>query len=187
VLWLLEEMGLAADMRIVSVARLDGSEGRDPMNPHPEGKVPLLVHDGVEIWETSAILTYLTDLFPEKGLGVPVGDPKRGEFLSWMSWYGSVMEPVLILAAAEISHPYLTASLRGVPEVNARLNHALADKPYLMGDHFTVADLICQSPYAWFTEALPDIPVIRDWVARCQARPARLRSSDRDAALRAAA
>ena len=189
VLWLLEELGGKAeiDVRTVTIPRVDGSGGRDSANPHPEGKVPLLVHDGVEIWETAAILTYLTDLYPEAGLGVPVGHPDRGRFLSWMSWYGSVMEPVLILAAAGIEHPYFTASLRGVPEVNARLSNALKDRPFLMGDTFTVADLICQSPYAWFREALPEFPDIQAWFERCQARPANQRAVARDAELMAAA
>jgi glutathione S-transferase len=189
VLWLAEELGPEAgiEIRTVSIPRMDGSGGRDPANPHPEGKVPLLVHDGVEIWETSAILTYLTDLFPEAGLGIPQGHPLRGPFLSWMSWYGSVMEPVLILAAAGIEHPYFTAAVRGVPELNARLATALKDKPFLLGNNFTVADLICQSPYAWFREALPEDPAIRAWFDRCQARPANQRANARDAELMAGA
>ncbi|MCY0152754.1 glutathione S-transferase [Hoeflea alexandrii] len=68
---LLIELGVLdqVDVRIVTVTRQDGSGGADPSNPHPEGKVPLLVHDGVELWESNAIIVYLTDLFAEKGLG----------------------------------------------------------------------------------------------------------------------
>ncbi len=50
------------DIRIVSITHSDGTGEHDPNNPHPEGKVPLLVHDGVEIWESNAIILYLTDL-----------------------------------------------------------------------------------------------------------------------------
>ena len=41
-------MGVSDRMetRLVTIPRVDGSGGRDPSNPHPEGKVPLLVHDG---------------------------------------------------------------------------------------------------------------------------------------------
>jgi len=38
-------------IEIVDIARGDGSGRKDPQNPHPEGKVPLLVHDGVVIWK----------------------------------------------------------------------------------------------------------------------------------------
>lgn len=34
----------------------------------PSGKVPVLIHDGLTIWESLAILEYLVDLFPEKGI-----------------------------------------------------------------------------------------------------------------------
>ena len=34
----------------------------------PSGQVPVLYHDGSVIWETLAILEYLTELFPEKQL-----------------------------------------------------------------------------------------------------------------------
>ncbi len=71
-------------------------------------------------------------------------------------------------------------------EVTARLTEALTDHPYLVGDRFTAADLICHSPYAWFQDAVPDVPVMRDWIARCQARPSQMRMRDFDAQAMAA-
>jgi glutathione S-transferase len=35
---------------------------------NPVGKVPVLVHDGLAIWDTLAIAEYLAELFPEKNL-----------------------------------------------------------------------------------------------------------------------
>lgn len=153
-------------VQIVSIPRQDGSGKRDPLNPHPEGKVPLLVHEGVEIWESSAIMLYLTDLFPEAGLGVPHGDPRRGRYLSWLSWYGGVMEPVILTSHMGIEHPALDATFRGVPEMTARLSNALEQGPWLMGDQMTAADLLVASPFLWFTESLPDDLAIREWVGR---------------------
>lgn len=184
VIWLLEELGNPdVAIEVVDIHRaMTDSGSPDRHNPHPEGKVPLLVHNGVQVRETNAILCYLTELFPEKGLGVPPGDPKRGEFLAWMAWYGNVMEPVLIATAAGLEHEFLRVSLRGMPEVCARLETALSGRPFLLGDRFTVADLICQSPFAFFPERLPESQDVRDWVARCQARPANARAAERDAA-----
>ena len=99
-----------------------------------------------------------------------------------MTWYGSVMEPVLILEAAGVSHAWITAAIRGHAEVAARLHAALQRGPWLLGDRFSAADLLCHSPYAWFKDATPDDPLIRDWVARCQARPALQRAKALDAA-----
>jgi glutathione S-transferase len=179
---LAEEMGIDLPVHPVRIPRQDGSGGRDPANPHPEGKVPLLVHDGVPIRESAAIMLYLTDLFPEAGLGVPPGDPQRGAYLGWLFWYGNVMEPVYVHQVAGLSHPVLSTTFRGVPEAVERIFEALRDgRPYLLGERYTAADLIVASPYAWFTEATPSEPAIRDWVRRCTERPAAARAAARDA------
>jgi glutathione S-transferase len=44
--WLLEELGADHEIHYCDIARMDGSGGRDPANPHPDGKVPALIHDG---------------------------------------------------------------------------------------------------------------------------------------------
>ena len=159
------------DIRIVGIRRHDGSGGADPSNPHPEGKVPLLVHDGVEIWESNAIILYLTDLFAAKRLGRPMGDKDRGSYLSWLAWYGNIVEPVLVFTAAGLSHPYLNATFRGAPEVAARLTAQLEKTPFLMGSEFSAADLLLVSPYTWMPQATPDVEVVRDWIERCESRP----------------
>lgn len=152
------------DIRVVTIPRQDGSGARDPANPHPEGKVPVLVHDGVEIWESAAIILCLTDLFPDAGLGEPAGDPQRGRYLSWLAWYGSVIEPVLVLSYIGVEHPALQATFRGMDQIAARLSAALADDPWLMGSRYTAADLLLASPFHWFPDATPDDPAIKDWV-----------------------
>lgn len=186
---LLDELGVTdeADIMVVTIPRQDGSGGSDPKNPHPEGKVPLLVHDGTDIWESPAIILYLTDLFPAAGLGPVIGDPQRGTYLSWLAYYGGVVEPVMVLQAAGLQHPYLEATFRGIDQVTARLEAALAHGPYLIGDRFSAVDLLLCSPFTWFPEATPDVPVIREWVARCEARPSAARIADYDAQVMAAA
>lgn len=72
-------------IEIVDITRSDGSGRKDLKNPHPEGKVPLLEHDGVFIWESIAIIQYLTDLFPQKKMAPAPGDPQRGRYLSWLA------------------------------------------------------------------------------------------------------
>ena len=57
------------DVKTVTVPRQDSGGGPDATNPHPEKKVPALVHDGELIRETSAIMVYLTDHF-KRSLGL---------------------------------------------------------------------------------------------------------------------
>ena len=186
---LIDEMGIQDRVKIepVSIVRMDGSGHHDAANPHPEGKVPLLIHDGVMIRESGAIIQYLTDMFPDAGLGRPVGHAQRGEYVSWLYWYGAVMEPVLIFDVLKISQPGLPYTFRGHDEVVARLRVALQTRPYLLGDSYSAADLLVQSPYSWLKDATPDDPAIRDWVARCAARPSVARTLASDAVLMAQA
>lgn len=175
ILALLKELNALdrVEIRRVSIPRIDGTGQADPANPHPEGKVPVLVHDGVMVRETTAIALYLTDLFPAAGLGPKVGESQRGAYLSWLAWYGDVMEPVYVLNAAGFAHPIAQATFRGIPEIEARLTETFADgRQWLLGDRYSAADLIVHSPYGFFPDAVPADPNVRDWVQRCLARPA---------------
>ncbi|WP_026597252.1 glutathione S-transferase family protein [Methylobacterium sp. 77] len=156
-------------IEIVTIPRQDGSGHRDAGNLHPEGKVPYLVHDGVAIWESSAIMLYLADLFPKAGLGIPPGHPQRGAYLSWFAWYSGVVEPVMLLEAIGVSHPAIASTFRSGAEVRRRLAAALAEGPFLFGDRFTAADMLLHSPYAWFGK--PGEPILDAWIERCMARP----------------
>jgi glutathione S-transferase len=181
---LILELGVEDQINIqtVTVARNDGSGGADPNNPHPEGKVPILDHDGTLIRETTAIALYLTDLFPKAGLGPTVGDPLRGAYLSWLAWYSGVLEPVLVHQAAGLEHPFLTATFRGFDEAAAHLNAALKPGPWLLGDRFSAADIVIHSPFSWFPEAVGGHPKISEWVARCAERSAAQAVLKQDAA-----
>lgn len=174
ILVLIEEMGLAdrIDQREVTVARPDGSGGPDRRNPHPEGKVPYLTDGADHVRERGAIIAYLTDRFPEAGLGRPVGHPQRGAYLSWLFYYQGVMEPVLVLDWARIEHPVLHATFRDLKAVFARLSEALDGQPYLLGEDYSAVDLLLSSPFQWLPEAMPKQPALRAWIARCADRSA---------------
>ena len=171
---LILELGVADKVKTVEVTipRQDGSGARDPKNPHPEGKVPYLTDGEDHVRERAAIILYLTDRFPKAGLGRPVGDAQRGRYLSWLIWYQGVLEPVTILNWAKLDHPAVKASLRDYDTALQRLDEVLGRQPYLLGDDFSAADLLCAGPFAWFGDQMPATPAIRDWVARCMDRPA---------------
>lgn len=184
ILALVEEMGIAdrIDVVEVTVARQDGSGGPDPRNPHPEGKVPYLTDGEDHVRERGAIVAYLTDKFPEAGLGRPVGHPQRGAFLSWLFYYQGVMEPVLVLDWAKIEHPAFHATFRDLDGVFARLSETLDGQPYLLGEDYSAIDLLLSSPFHWLPDALPAQPSIQDWVWRCADRPALKAITERERA-----
>lgn len=170
---LLDEMGTRdrVNIRAVTIPRRDGTGARDAANPHPEGKVPVLVDGDEVITESNAIMLYLTDTLGDGRVGPRHGEAGRGTYLSWLAWYGNVVEPVMVTAAAGIDHPFITSSFRGQAEIAARLAASLKGRPFLMGNHPTAADILLASPFLFFPDFTPDVPVIRDWVKRCGTLP----------------
>ena len=183
---LIDELGAPVEIREVTIPRMDGSGGRDPANPHPEGKVPYLIDGDEHVRERGAIILYLTDKFPEGGMGPLPGQPGRGAYLSWLSYYQGVIEPVLILDYAKLSHPAIHAAIRESATMFDRLAEALQKGPWLLGERYSAADLLCSGPFQWLPDFLPDNALIRDWVRRCAERPAAQRTQARDDAARAA-
>ncbi|MNL52504.1 hypothetical protein D3C87_1756880 [compost metagenome] len=98
-----------------------------------------------------------------------------------------MVEPVLIVEAAGLSHPYLQFTFRSSTEMAHRLETALTASPYLMGDEFSATDLLLYSPFAWFPEATPDVPAVKAWIERCAARPSMQWAADFDASAQVAA
>jgi len=71
-------------------------------------------------------------------------------------------------AAADEAERALAAPLRV-------LDAAVAAKPYLLGDHFTIADLNVASILSWARQARVDLsafPRVAAWLRNCHDRPA---------------
>jgi glutathione S-transferase len=174
IVWLLEELGVPYQMRVVDIRRADGSGTRDAHNPHPHGKVPALDHDGHTVFETAAIALYLTDLFPEKGLGPKIGDPNRGEYLSWLAYRPGVLEPALMMRRLNVTH--VTGAMGWAPadDVEALLNRTLAMREYLIGDRFSAADIVVGGAIHYMTmfKVMNETDVLKAYTARITARPA---------------
>jgi glutathione S-transferase len=182
-LWLLEELGLPHDVRYVTIARQDGSGGPDPINPHPDKKVPALLDDGALVTESTAILLHLADKAPAAGLAPPIGDPRRGPYLGWVCWYAAVMEPVNMLGFMGVPEtPQITRGMGSKTRVDQRISDALAGQDYLLGDRFSAADLLYADAGSWFRGLLPPGARVDGWIDRCTARPARARALAKDAA-----
>lgn len=171
ILALVRELDPTIDVQTVTVRRPDGSGGPDPKNPHPEGRVPYLVDGAEHLRERGAIVLYLTDKYPDAGLAPKVGEPGRGAYLTWLSYYQGVMEPVFIMTMLDQATPESIRAYGSFDDVIASLDHALQKGPYLLGTHYSAADLLCTSPFQWMPHMVPDNARIRDWVARCSERP----------------
>ncbi len=173
IVWLLEELKADYEIVYVNIVRADGAGAADAKNPHPDKKVPALVHDGELVTESVAIMLYLTDLLPDARLAPTVHDPGRGAYLTWLAYYAGVMEPVLNHEFAGLDgHEILARTFRGRKELDARILGALEGAPYIMGETFTAADLLFASLGLHIREMLPAGDTVDAYLARCRERPA---------------
>ena len=167
VVTLIHMLGADVDVKEVTIPRQDGSGVSDPANPHPEKKVPYLVDGDEHVRERGAIMLYLTDAYPQAKLGPLPDEAGRGAYLSWLSYYQGVMEPLLILKWAGVTHPVVEDSLGTQTTMLEQLAAPLRKGPWLLGERFSAADMLCSSPFQWFSDMLPEQAEIRDWVDRC--------------------
>jgi glutathione S-transferase len=181
-IFLLEELEAPYIIHTVTTRNRDGSGAVDPANPHPHGKVPAISDDGVVVFESPAIALYLTDRFPDKGLGPLVGSAERGPYLSWLGYYTGVLEPAFMSKFMKVDVPRATAGWVPAEEAMAALMQRLAHGPYLLGERFSAADVLYATTFAMFRQSpfMPASPLLEEYVARVTARPAYARALARE-------
>lgn len=177
VAWMLAEAGVPH--RIVLV-NMEAGENRQAefLAVNPMGKVPVLVHGGVVVTETAAIIAYLAEAFPQAGLAPPAGDPRRGALLRWLVFGASCFEPALLDVMFK-RPPIETKRAVGwgsYEEVVAALKGALDPGPYLLGAEFSAADVYVAAELAFAVKfgapGIKEDAVLGAYIARCTARPA---------------
>lgn len=174
---LIEELGADCRIEYCDIRRGDGSGAVDPKNPHPDGKVPALIHDGALVTESAAVALYLTDLFPQADMGAPVGSRDRAAYLTWLAWAAGELEPALWGRISGAADPM---SQRRYDQAMQRLLDALWDGPWLMGERFTAVDVMVGASLGWARQYLPDSPLFDLYLERLAERPAAQRAQARD-------
>lgn len=174
IVWLLEELGVPYEKKLVSFRRVDGTGERDPANPHPHGKVPALTDGGDTLFESSAIALYLTDKYRTNTMGPAAGGKGRDEYLSWLAYRPGVMEPALILRRLGTPHVQGMMGWASADEVEEVLNKHLAGRDYFLGKEFSAADVLLGGGIHFMLMAgmMSETPVLKSYAARITQRPA---------------
>ena len=180
--WMLEELGEPYEARVLDFEK-DEQHSAEFLSLNPMGKVPTITHKGAPVSESAAICTYLADAYPAAGLAVPIGDPLRGTYLKWLFFAPSCFEPALFehMMPREGTSP-MSLGFGSYDLVMDVLTDALQDRPFLMGERFTAADVVMGSNLRWAggMNLLPDKPIFKDYIARLGARPAQQRADALD-------
>ena len=154
----------------------------------PLGKVPCYEDRGAAIPDSSVIIDYLEHVHPQPALypSDPIeraealfleeyADTKLGETLLTVfrerfvnpNFFQQEPDEAVVKEALEVS----------IPPVLDYLEAQIGDKPFMVGTHFTVADIAVASPFVNFAMADETVdasrwPQLADYVQRMHARPA---------------
>ncbi len=157
----------------VEFVRVDLSQGEHKRPEHlarnPNGKVPVLVHDGQNLWESVAIMARLStitgsDLWPAND------SQRQAEVLRWASWdafhflpragafyFEHYIKPRLGLGAPDEAK--LAEVAPAFHEVARILDDELSQRPFVVGARPTIADF-CLAATLPHAEQI-HLPVVR--------------------------
>lgn len=175
--WVLNEVGWPYDVRLIDARDQQSAAYRAGQ---PFGQVPVMAEDGrPTLFETGAIVL---DVALRSGKLMPDDDSLRGLTLSYFIAALNSIEPYLANvaeveffmtdeASKAARRPVVTAMAR---QRLAELEQALGDRDYLVGDQFTIADLMMASvlKIARSLDLLADVPRLDAWQGRICDRPA---------------
>jgi len=173
----LEELGLPYESERVDLKAKKTASGADYAALNPKGYVPALQLDSGELLtEGPAIVQYLADQVPAKGLAPANGTLARYQLQSWLTFIGTELHknfsPFFNPAASE---DWKAGARANLERRLGYVNEQLASRPYLMGDAFSAADAYLFVVLNWTRMLKIDLapwPNVAAFLARVGQRPA---------------
>lgn len=178
--WMLEEVGEPYDTTIVDYATMHDAAYR-AINPMM--KVPTIIHNGKTVTECAAIIAYLADVFPKKGLG-PQGKEKA-DYYRWLFFAAGPIEQAVTNHANGWDPSEERRRMFGYgsyDEAMQTLAGHFAANDYVCGSRFTAADVYVGSQVLWGTAfgTMPKLDPLVAYAARLEQREAYRRGKDID-------
>ena len=186
VTWLLDEIGLAHE-RIDIGGPFGGNREPSYRALNPNGLVPTLQDGDFTLWESNAICRYLANRESAHTL-YPTDFQARADVERWMDWSTSMLGPALHAAfwglirtaPADRDLPAIRASAVKTGEALSIVDAQLADRPWVCGNRFTLADIalgihsyrFLNLPWPLANATPVVLPNLLRWYARLGERPA---------------
>jgi glutathione S-transferase len=175
-LWIAKELGLDYEHVPVEIGAA-GARQPEYLAVNPNGRLPAIDDDGFVLWESLAITLYLAKkhgcLYP----GTLEGEAKAWQWSLWAVQEVDRGVNIWSLHAVRLPPEDRDAArrdeaLRVIALPFRVLDGALTDRPYLLGDDFTVADLNVAAVISRAIEMdLSATPHLAVWLKRCLDRP----------------
>jgi glutathione S-transferase len=173
----LHEIGRQFDMVKVDLRQHKTENGEDYYQINPKGYVPALGLDNGEVLtEDAVLLQYVADQKPEAGLAPRAGTMERYRLMEWLNFISSEIHKTL----GALFNPKITPEWKDnqIALFGRRCDYlvkALGNKPFLMGDKFTIADAYLFTILGWanyFKLDMSKWPTLKEYADRIAARPA---------------
>ncbi len=180
VVWTAQELGL--DFQRTDAG---GSFGivkeSDYLACNPNAMVPLIDDNGYTLWESNVIVRYLSARHAP-GTLYPEGLQQRFDAERWMDWQQTTLNPAgrdaflqLVRTPPEQRQPdLLERSRAATAPLLALLDAQLAQRPYLSGARFSMADIpvACEIHRWWgLPQQRPALPHLQRWYTEVSNRP----------------
>jgi glutathione S-transferase len=172
----LREAGYNFDLEQVNNQEKKTKSGMDYWGINGKGQVPVLELDnGERITEGPVIVQYLADQKPAAGLAPANGTMERVRVQEWLNFTTSEIHKTFgPIFRATTPESFKDLSKENLGKRFDWLDKQLADKPYLTGDKFTIADAYLFTVLRWSTRVNIDLgkwPNVKAYVDHVAARP----------------
>jgi glutathione S-transferase len=177
--WTLQELG--ADFEPIRVNLAAGEQRRPEfLKINPAGKIPVLVDGDRVLTESVAIVLYLAEKYPRKGL-LPDGLNERAQVNRWLMFAATELEQPLWRIAR---HTALYPEEQRLPgdvilassefkDMASVLEEHMEGRQFVAGDSVSVADFVMAYTLDWGNEykLLDDCPQLLAYMKRMYGRP----------------
>lgn len=176
VAWMLRECGATFDTVLIPFG--EEMKSADYLAINPMGKVPALKAGDAVITEAAAILTFLAEQFPERGLIPAAGSLTRGEYYRWLC-FAINLEYAAFDRLNQIPSNAERRKTIGYGDLDTAfgvLRDHLARHDFIVGNQFSALDIYYTMLLTQFTRVMPVEGIACDvfdaYIARHTARPA---------------
>jgi glutathione S-transferase len=181
VVWTLEEVGADYELETISAEEAGGAEHRAR---HPLGRVPVLEDEQGPMFESTALVFHIAELYPDAGLMPPAATHEREVVQAWSIFAMTELEaPAIECARQREANPEASAKAaeRCAGSVAVLEGVLSGSPPYLVGDRLTVADIVVGAVMglAVRTRAIEPSPTVTAYMESLAARPAWQRASSK--------
>ncbi len=128
----------------------DRASGDKVLAANPLRQVPALVlPTGEVLTESAAILIWLAETYPQARLAPPPGDPRRAQFLRWMSLVSAAIyslywvkdEPTRLVPDPALSPTVIARADDRIADCWRMMGEQITPGAWLMGEEISVLDL----------------------------------------------